>query len=105
MTLVGAAALLAACRGLTYLLTAPSDLGLARAYVSGDLVVKGVHSGDAYEALKVLRKELKFKRPTPAQAVRIVRGLGLVPLQKLVATSGSNPLAAAGAAWGAGGPP
>ena len=29
-------------RGLSYLLTAPGELGMARAYVAGDLVVDGV---------------------------------------------------------------
>ena len=32
-------------RGTTYLATAPGDLGLARAYVSGDLEPYGVHPG------------------------------------------------------------
>jgi cyclopropane-fatty-acyl-phospholipid synthase len=68
-------------RGLAYLLTAPGDLGLGRAYVSGDLVVTGVHPGNPYEALKASQKELRFKRPTPAQAVRIIRGLGLSHLK------------------------
>ncbi len=36
-------------RGTTYLATAPGDLGLARAYVSGDLEPQGVHPGDPYE--------------------------------------------------------
>ena len=35
-------------RGLAYLLTAPGDLGLARAYVAGDLVVHGEHPGNPY---------------------------------------------------------
>jgi cyclopropane-fatty-acyl-phospholipid synthase len=35
-------------RGLAYLLTAPGDLGMARAYVSGDLRLHGVHPGDPY---------------------------------------------------------
>src|SRR5690606_28599620 len=38
-------------RGTTYLATAPGDLGLARAYVSGDLEAYGVHPGDPYELL------------------------------------------------------
>ena len=33
-------------RGTTYLATAPGELGLARAYVSGDLELHGVHPGD-----------------------------------------------------------
>ena len=32
-------------RGLSYLITAPGDLGMARAYVSGDLTLSGVHPG------------------------------------------------------------
>ena len=35
-------------RGLSYIMTAPGDLGLARAYVSGDLDINGVHPGDPY---------------------------------------------------------
>jgi len=38
-------------RGTTYLATAPGDLGLARAYVAGDLEPHGVHPGDPYELL------------------------------------------------------
>ena len=33
-------------RGATYLLTAPGDLGMARAYISGDLEILGAHPGD-----------------------------------------------------------
>ena len=50
-------------RGLSYLLTAPGDLGMARAYVSGDLQVHGVHPGDPYEALKLLQNHLRFRKP------------------------------------------
>ncbi|MFB9237168.1 class I SAM-dependent methyltransferase [Plantactinospora siamensis] len=63
-------------RGLSYLLTAPGDLGLARAYVSGDLAVGGVHPGDPYEALRVLKDGLRLKPPAVAEAVSLVRGLG-----------------------------
>ncbi len=62
-------------RGLSYLLTAPGDLGLSRAYVSGDLELRGVHPGDPYEALRVLR-QAKIRRPTPAEVLSLVRGLG-----------------------------
>lgn len=64
-------------RGLSYLLTAPGDLGLARAYVAGDLDVSGAHPGDPYDALVVLMNRLKPKLPPPAELVRIVRGLGI----------------------------
>ncbi len=64
-------------RGLSYLVTAPGDLGLARAYVAGDLEVEGAHPGDPYEALLVLMNRFRPKLPAPADLVRIVRSLGL----------------------------
>ncbi|MDI5939229.1 class I SAM-dependent methyltransferase [Micromonospora sp. DH15] len=63
-------------RGLSYLLTAPGDLGMARAYVSGDLELGGVHPGDPYEALRVLKDELKLRPPSLAEGLALVRGLG-----------------------------
>ncbi|SCF35279.1 cyclopropane-fatty-acyl-phospholipid synthase [Micromonospora viridifaciens] len=63
-------------RGLSYLLTAPGDLGMARAYVSGDLGLEGVHPGDPYEAFKVLKDELRLRMPPVAEALALVRGLG-----------------------------
>jgi cyclopropane-fatty-acyl-phospholipid synthase len=68
-------------RGLAYLMTAPGDLGLGRAYVSGDLEVTGIHPGDPYEALKVLQKGLRFTMPSPLEAVRLVAGLGFSHLK------------------------
>src|ERR1700731_5277541 len=41
-------------RGTTYLATAPGELGLARAYVAGDIEARGVHPGDPYAVLKLL---------------------------------------------------
>ncbi len=64
-------------RGLAYLLTAPGDLGLARAYVSGDLELRGVHPGDPYAALSLLLNHTHFRRPSATEAVRLLRGLGL----------------------------
>jgi cyclopropane-fatty-acyl-phospholipid synthase len=63
-------------RGLTYMLTAPGDLGMARAYVSGDLELRGVHPGDPYEALRLMEDGLRLKLPSPAEALALVRGLG-----------------------------
>ncbi|GIJ40082.1 class I SAM-dependent methyltransferase [Micromonospora andamanensis] len=62
-------------RGLSYLLTAPGDLGMARAYVSGDLTLEGVHPGDPYEALRVL-SGLRMRPPALADGLALVRGLG-----------------------------
>jgi cyclopropane-fatty-acyl-phospholipid synthase len=63
-------------RGLSYLLTAPGDLGMARAYVSGDLLLEGVHPGNPYDAMLLLQRESGMKIPSPAEALQIVRGLG-----------------------------
>ncbi|WP_248581136.1 cyclopropane-fatty-acyl-phospholipid synthase family protein [Nocardioides sp. InS609-2] len=67
-------------RGLSYLLTAPGDLGMARAYVMGDLTISGVEPGDPYEALALLKSNLRFRAPTPAEALSIVRSLGIAHL-------------------------
>ncbi len=56
-------------RGLSYLLTAPGDLGMARAYVSGDLTLEGVHPGDPYEAMLLLQRESGFKMPSAGRGV------------------------------------
>ena len=56
-------------RGLAYLMTAPGDLGMARAYVSGDLQLSGVHPGDPYDALVLLKDHTKFRVPAPSEAV------------------------------------
>ncbi|MUL66140.1 SAM-dependent methyltransferase [Mycobacterium sp. CBMA 234] len=63
-------------RGTTYLATAPGDLGLARAYVSGDLAMLGVHPGDPYELIKALGEKLAFKRPPVRVLANIVRSIG-----------------------------
>ena len=66
-------------RGLSYLVTAPGDLGMARAYVMGDLDLLGVHPGDPYEALVAIKgngSAVRFRVPSPADAIGIVRTLG-----------------------------
>ena len=62
-------------RGTTYLATAPGDLGLARAYVSGDLDTRGVHPGDPYELLKALASA-DLRRPPARALFGIARSLG-----------------------------
>ena len=64
-------------RGTTYLVTAPGDLGLARAYISGDLELVGAHPGDPYPALKALASDLKFSKPSPLQLANVARSLGI----------------------------
>ena len=68
-------------RGVAYLATSPGSLGMARAYVAGDLEVIGVHPGDPYPILREL-SSLIWRRPDPFTAARVARGLGfsrLVP--------------------------
>jgi len=70
-------------RGTTYLATAPGELGLARAYVSGDVEPHGVHPGDPYDLLRALAEKLHFKRPPARVLANIVRSIGfehLVPI-------------------------
>lgn len=64
-------------RGLQYILTASGDLGLARAYVSGDLELEGTHPGDPYPVLKLIVGSTDFARPSVAELARIVKELGI----------------------------
>ncbi|QRY62613.1 class I SAM-dependent methyltransferase [Gordonia sp. PDNC005] len=64
-------------RGTTYLVTAPGDLGLARAYVSGDLELVGSHPGDPYATLQALAGDLKFTKPGPLELAQMARDIGV----------------------------
>ncbi|RLV55002.1 methyltransferase domain-containing protein [Aeromicrobium phragmitis] len=68
-------------RGLSYLMTAPGDLGFARAYVAGDLQVDGVHPGNPYEAMALILSQLRFKVPSAAEMLQVLRSLGLEHLK------------------------
>ena len=70
-------------RGTTYLATAPGDLGLARAYVSGDIELHGVHPGDPYELLKALAEKMDFRRPPAHVLANIVRSIGFEHLKPI----------------------
>ncbi|QNG21009.1 methyltransferase domain-containing protein [Rhodococcus triatomae] len=63
-------------RGTTYLATAPGDLGMARAYVSGDLEARGVHPGDPYALLKIMGDDIHLRRPSAKVLAAITRSLG-----------------------------
>ncbi|MGA8977742.1 MAG: class I SAM-dependent methyltransferase [Pedococcus sp.] len=63
-------------RGASYLATAPGDLGMARAYVAGDLDLLGVHPGDPYPLLAAMG-EVHFQMPAPKTAAAIARSLGV----------------------------
>jgi cyclopropane-fatty-acyl-phospholipid synthase len=64
-------------RGTTYLATAPGELGLARAYISGDIVARGVPPGDPYELLKLLADKVEFSRPSARLLANIIRSVGI----------------------------
>ncbi len=68
-------------RGLAYLMTAPGDLGLARAYVAGDMELEGAHPGDPYDAMTLILNHTTFRRPSAKEVVELVRGLGLSNLK------------------------
>ncbi len=72
-------------------MTAPGDLGFARAYVSGDLELEGVHPGNPYDAMVLVMSQLKFKVPSAAEMVQIVRSLGFGNLKPPPPPAGGAP--------------
>ena len=68
-------------RAVSYLVTAPGSLGMARAYLQGDLDIDGVHPGDPYELLQAI-EELTMRRPSPAVVLQWLRALGLGTLSR-----------------------
>jgi cyclopropane-fatty-acyl-phospholipid synthase len=82
---------LATERGLSYLVTAPGDLGFSRAYVAGDLELHGTHPGDPYELLKLVQSRLSFRRPSPGEAVTLLRSLGLSHLKPVAPPPEESP--------------
>ena len=67
-------------RGVSYMLTSPGSLGMARAYLQDDLEIDGIHPGDPYELLKVM-EDLHMRRPSPARLVQWLKALGLDTLK------------------------
>jgi len=64
-------------RGTTYLATAPGELGLARAYVAGDIEPLGVHPGDPYDLLRALADKMAIKRPPARVLANVIGSVGL----------------------------
>jgi cyclopropane-fatty-acyl-phospholipid synthase len=62
-------------RGMNYIASTPGDLGMARAYIAGDLAAEGVHPGDPYDILRAMA-DMKFRRPSALALVTIARSLG-----------------------------
>ena len=63
-------------RGLNYLLTAPGMLGMARAYLMGDLLIDEMNEGDPYEVLSLFGTGLVAKRPSFADAAELAAFVG-----------------------------
>lgn len=70
-------------RGTTYLVTAPGELGLVRAYVSGHLEFHGVHPGDPYPLLCALNDRVAVGRPSPRLIADVVRTVGVQHLRPI----------------------
>jgi cyclopropane-fatty-acyl-phospholipid synthase len=60
------------------IVTAPGELGFARAYVAGDVDIQG----DIFEVLS-LRERMPEVKLTPTQVLRLVRGMSLTDLRPL----------------------
>lgn len=60
-------------RALSYLLTAPGELGIARAYVAGELTLIGTHPGDPYRVLASMIDRRNFRRPGILELAAVVR--------------------------------
>jgi len=63
-------------RGLQYMLTAPGDLGMARAYIAGDLEFIGIHPADPHPLLVALADGMHLRRPAMGDMAAIARSLG-----------------------------
>ncbi len=60
-------------RGLDYLLTAPSTLGLARAYLQGDLVLEPIDVGNPYDVLRYSEDHLARSKPSLRELPELAR--------------------------------
>ncbi|MDO5453975.1 MAG: cyclopropane-fatty-acyl-phospholipid synthase family protein [Corynebacterium sp.] len=70
--------------GLAYIATAPGDVGLARAWLTGGLVVEGEHLAYPYGIFDSLRDLYdQFQAPSPATLVQIYRSLGAMDALKV----------------------
>ncbi len=64
-------------RALRYLVTAPGELGLARAYIMGDLTIDGMDPGDPYDFLQHFMVGFQQLRAKPADVAKTLPSLGL----------------------------
>ncbi|GAA6525465.1 cyclopropane-fatty-acyl-phospholipid synthase family protein [Intrasporangium sp. DVR] len=67
-------------RALSYLLTAPGELGAARAYIRGDLTIDGMDEGNPYDVVKHLGGDFRAKLPAwrdLRELLGVVRSTGI----------------------------
>ncbi len=64
-------------KAAAYLVGSPNSLGFARAYVSGELTVDGVHPGNPYEVLRLLGDTLYGVKFDAKAALRLVNQIGM----------------------------
>lgn len=64
-------------RGLRYLVTAPGELGLVRAYVQGDVSIDGVDMGDPTALLEAFPQNIEVRRPALRELPELLRGVGI----------------------------
>ncbi|MBC9820648.1 class I SAM-dependent methyltransferase [Terrabacter sp. MAHUQ-38] len=60
---------------LNHVLAAGGELGLARAYLLGDLVIEGIDEADPYDVLRLVGDGLTARRPKGRDAVELARFL------------------------------
>ena len=68
-------------RGIRYLISHPGELGLARAYVSGDLTLSGVDLGDPYDFLNLFWSGFEPKTPPLREIPAMLSAVGLGALK------------------------
>ncbi|GAB3578706.1 class I SAM-dependent methyltransferase [Calidifontibacter terrae] len=64
-------------RAMRYLVTAPGELGLARAYIMGDLGIDGMDPGDPYDFLSNFLGDFQPLKAKPADVAKMLPSLGL----------------------------
>ncbi|MBO1765642.1 cyclopropane-fatty-acyl-phospholipid synthase family protein [Allobranchiibius sp. GilTou38] len=68
-------------RALRYMVTAPGELGLVRAYLMGDLELHGVSPGNPYDFLNLFMTDFQVKRPQLTRLPKIAKSLGIKNFQ------------------------
>jgi cyclopropane-fatty-acyl-phospholipid synthase len=63
-------------RALRYLVSAPGELGLARAYVMGDISIQGIDMGDPYDLLVLFQDEIHPHWPSLSALPELAKMLG-----------------------------